>query len=167
MKWKSAVGLANKRKNASNKSKSVSAPSSPKRRAGGGGSQGPIGPPAPTTPTLGTIRLGTLRAGNAPICTPTPRAKRQLISDLLEPNGGGDGSAEDDGVGASPAIRGIISKKSSSGMNFDKEVGRGESFSSYTTEEKVRRGEAGQATPFLFNHRSGVRGAGCERLGYA
>lgn len=88
---------------------------------------------------LGTIRVGMTRMESAPICTPTPRAKRQLISELLQLDGDGDGDGEDaGGVTASPALRSIISNRTSSGKSFDKEVGKGDSFSSYTPEEKVR-----------------------------
>lgn len=127
--------------------------------------------PAPSTPRskgsesgsfdgLGKMRMGSLRrTENAPICTPTPRAKRQLISELLAPDpddemggsgddreGGAGGGAEGDLVrigsgailAASPALRNIISNKSSSGKNFELEAGKGGAFTSYTPEEKVR-----------------------------
>ena len=96
-------------------------------------------PPAPaaTTPGLSTIRLGTLRPEIAHTCTPTPTARRQLILDLLVPKEVGEGAGENNGVAASPALRNIISNKSSSGKSFDKEIGKGDAFSSYTPEEKV------------------------------
>lgn len=90
---------------------------------------------------LGTIRVGLTRTESAPICTPTPRAKRQLISELLEPDSDeeGDGYASaSDAVAASPTLRSIISNKSSSGKFFEQEAGKGDAFSSYTPEEKVR-----------------------------
>lgn len=134
---------------------------------------GDMSTPAPTTPGgkgsksglfdgLGATRVGTLRRPEiGPICTPTPRAKRQLISELLAPDsddeldgsgdggeGGASGGAGGDSartvrtgsgaiVTASPALRSIISNKSSCGKNFEQEAGKGGAFTSYTPEEKV------------------------------
>ncbi|CAM9256587.1 unnamed protein product, partial [Hapterophycus canaliculatus] len=84
-----------------------------------------------TTPGLGTLRLGTLRPESAPICTPTPTSRRQLISHLLT-----DDEEDSSTVTASPALRSIISNKSSTGC-VDSMKGTGDSFTSYTSEEKA------------------------------
>lgn len=66
-------------------------------------------------------------------------------------DGGGDGGEGEDRsdsfrtvrtgsgaiVTASPALRSIISNKSSCGKNFEQEAGKGGAFTSYTPEEKV------------------------------
>ncbi|CAM9488797.1 unnamed protein product [Scytosiphon promiscuus] len=83
------------------------------------------------SPGLGTLRLGTLRPESAPICTPTPTSRRQLISDLLT-----DDEEDTSAVTASPALRSIISNKSSTGC-VDSKKGTGDSFTSYTSEEKA------------------------------
>lgn len=76
---------------------------------------------------LGTLRLGTMRSeSSAPICTPTPGSRRQLISDLLESDTEGEGE-DPSTVAASPALRSMISRKSSTGDTL-KEL----------SEEKVR-----------------------------
>lgn len=119
MKWpkgKKRNGSSKKNKGANSTSPSKSADS----------------PSLATTPGLGTLRLGTLRPESAPICTPTPTSRRQLISDLLT-----DDEEDSSTVTASPALRSIISNKSSTGC-VDSKKGRGDSFTSYTSEEKVR-----------------------------
>lgn len=139
MKWKErALSLGHgKKKHGSSSKEKGTGPSSPSKRHSAPG--GPGLPPTPGSnpngPGLGTLRLGVLRADSAPICTPTPRAKRQLISELLE--AGREDEQENPSSTASPALRRIISNKSSSGKSFDKEVGKGDSFSSYTPEEKA------------------------------
>lgn len=146
MKWKKeAFGLGNgKKKSGSGKDKK--SPGSGSRRsnslrnvAAGIESPAPTTPLAPKSngPGLGTVRVGIIRSESAPICTPTPRAKRQLISDLLDPDVGGEDEDEHESTTASPALRSIISNKSSSGKSFDREVGNGDAFSSYNLEEKV------------------------------
>ena len=97
-------------------------------------------PPAPKTPSvpgLGTIRLGTLRPEGPTSCTPNRMAKRQLISDLLEADEVRQNSGDSGGGAALYSLRSIISNRSS-GKNFDKEIGKGGAFSSYTPEEKVK-----------------------------
>lgn len=82
----------------------------------------------PTTPGLGTVMVGTLRPENAPTSTP-----RQTISNLLGAEEAGkdvDGDHRED-------LRAIICKEKISGKRFDKEIGEGGAFSSYTPEEKV------------------------------
>lgn len=147
MKWKKeSFNLGNgKKKNGSSKNKSSSpGPSSSSKRNSSAQKT--------TTPTtnrsgLGTVRVGIVRGESAPICTPTPRAKRQLISDLLGPDDSKDKGNDGGPVDASPALRGIISNKCSSGKIFDKEVGKGDSFSSYTPEEKARRRTSDETFP--------------------
>ena len=78
-----------------------------------------------------------MRSESAPICTPTPLAKRQLVSDLLAMDGGEGDEDEHKPNAASPALRGVISNKSTLGKSFDREVGNGDAFSSYNREEKV------------------------------
>lgn len=87
------------------------------------------------TPGLGTVRVGTLRPECTPTSTQTP-IRRHLISDLLgaEEEGKGAGGGSE---GGAFSLRSIISKRSSFGMSFDKEIGKGDAFSSYTPEEKV------------------------------
>lgn len=119
MKWPKGK----KKNGSSKKNKGVSSPS-PSKSAGS--------PALATTPGLGTLRLGTLRPESAPICTPTPTSRRQLISDLLT-----DDEDDSSTVTASPALRSIISNKSSTGC-VDSMRGTGDSFTSYTSEEKVR-----------------------------
>ncbi|CAM9109953.1 unnamed protein product [Ectocarpus sp. 4 AP-2014] len=87
---------------------------------------------------LGTLRLGTLRAdsSSAPMCTPTPTSRRQSISDLLGPDT--DGEGEDlSTVTASPALRNIISNRKSLSGSFDTKRGKGDSITTYTSEEKA------------------------------
>lgn len=137
MRWKEkALSLGHSKKKHGSSSKGKGAVSSPKRHSAPDAMGLPATPGSnPNGPGLGTLRLGVLRADSAPICTPTPRAKRQLISELLE--GGKEDEHENSSVSASPALRSIISNKNSSGKNFDKEVGKGDSFTSYTPEEKA------------------------------
>lgn len=157
MRWK--TGLSSSRRKNSSKGKGGSESSSSKRDVDKGVVQSVAavsgGTSGPSAHNLGAVRVGILRPESAPVCTPTPRAKRQLISELLEPDDGG-GESDSHGVSASPALRSIISNKSSSGKNFDKEVGRGDSFTSYTPEEKVKRRYAltqGDKDPHLnFSH---------------
>lgn len=138
MKWpkgKKKNGSAKKKKAGSQQSSPTksgadqrSQVSTPGGSAGGGGSLG-----------LGTLRLGTLRAdsGSAPMCTPTPTSRRQSISDLLGPDT--DGEGEDlSAVTASPALRNIISHRKSLSGSFDTKRGKGDSITTYTSEEKVR-----------------------------
>lgn len=145
MKWKKdAFGLGHgKKKNGSTKDKK--SPGSSSKRSNSSRDAAAVESPSPTTPRapksngpgLGTVRVGILRSESAPICTPTPRAKRQLISDLLAADGGEGDEDEHEPTTASPALRSIISNKSSSGKSFDREVGNGDAFSSYNLEEKV------------------------------
>lgn len=145
MKWKKeAFGLGHgKKKNGPTKDKK--SPGSSSKRNNSSRDAAVVESPAPTTPRvpksngpgLGTVRVGILRSESAPICTPTPRAKRQLISDLLAADGGEGDEDEHEPTTASPALRSIISNKSSSGKSFDREVGNGDAFSSYNLEEKV------------------------------
>lgn len=140
MKWKTGLGTGKKKNNTKNKdgngllsSKHVSQ----KKLAAARPSEAPSSASAASTHNLGAVRVGIVRAEAAPICTPTPHAKRQLISELLEP----DDKEEEDSehtLSASLTLRNIISNKTSSGKIFDKEIGRGDSFSSYTPEEKVK-----------------------------
>ncbi|CAM9608766.1 unnamed protein product [Ectocarpus fasciculatus] len=138
MKWpkgKKKNGSAKKKKAGSQQSSPTksgadqrSQVSTPGGSAGGGG--GSLG--------LGTLRLGTLRAdsGSAPMCTPTPTSRRQSISDLLGPDT--DGEGEDlSTVTASPALRNIISHKKSLSGSFDTKRGKGDSITTYTSEEKA------------------------------
>lgn len=141
MRWKTGLGSSRRKNSSKEKGGGKSSSSSSKRDVGTDVVQ-PVAAVSgdvsgPSAHNLGTVRVGILRPDSAPVCTPTPRAKRQLISELLEPD---DGDEESNGnaVSASPALRSIISNKSSSGKNFDKEVGRGDSFTSYTPEEKVK-----------------------------
>lgn len=82
-----------------------------------------------TTPGLGTVRVGTLRP---PEITSTS-TRRQVISDLLVAEEVGIGVGGDSGKD----LRVIISNRKSSGKRFDKAIGEGGAFSSYTPEEKV------------------------------
>lgn len=137
MKWKAGLGTG-KKKNGSLKAKGEKRSSSTGRseNASDFAATSTVSADTPaSTHNLGTIRVGILRPESAPICTPTPGTKRQLISELLGP----DDDEEEEGktVSASPALRSIISNKSSTGKSFDKEAGKGDSFSSYTPEEKV------------------------------
>lgn len=60
---------------------------------------------------LGTLRLGMVRSKSfSSISTPTPTSRRQLISELLGAESEGEG---DDGMAASPALRSMITRKSS------------------------------------------------------
>lgn len=144
MKWKKeAFGLGHsKKKNGPGKDKKGAnskrnSPRTNSPRNAGLESPAPATPRAPMSngPGLGTVRVGIIRSESAPICTPTPRAKRQLISDLLAAEDGD--KDENESTTASPALRSIISNKSSSGKSFDREVGNGDAFSSYNLEEKV------------------------------
>lgn len=139
-------------KNSSNKEDVTSASSSSIRKKKRHSAPSNMAIPAPVTAGdkrsnvglfdgLGTIRVGLTRTDSAPICTPTPRAKRQLISELLEPDSDEDAdgyTSASEVMSASPALRNIISNKSSSGKLFEQEAGKGDAFSSYTPEEKVR-----------------------------
>lgn len=76
-----------------------------------------MGPPAAVTPSsngngvgLGTLRVGIVRSKSFSISTPTPTSRRQLISELLGAESEGEG---DEGVAASPALRSMITRKSS------------------------------------------------------
>lgn len=74
-----------------------------------------MGPPAAVTPSnngvgLGTLRLGMVRSKSFSISTPTPTSRRQLISELLGAESEGEG---DEAVTASPALRSMITRKSS------------------------------------------------------
>lgn len=137
MKWKKGTaGRSNGKKKSGSSSKSKSSPGYKDSNSASGDEPSST----PTTPmdSAGALRVGIIRSNTAPFCTPTPRAKRQLISDLLEPT---DVEEEDEdlkSVSASHSLRSIISNRSSLGRNFDKEVGTGGSFSSYCAEEKVR-----------------------------
>lgn len=158
MKWKKeSFGLGQgKKKNDSSKSKSSPSPPPSRRSSAGDAAMGPTTPGVSGTPNsngpgLGSLRVGMIRPEPAPICTPTPRAKRQLISDLLGADEGeetGDGQVS---VTASPSLRSIISNRSSSGKKFDRESGAGDSFSSYTPEEKVR-----QTSHALYEYSQGI-----------
>lgn len=146
MKWKKeAFGLGHsKKKNGPGKDKKGASSKRNSPRANSPRNAA-MGSPAPTTPRaprsngpgLSTVRVGIIRSESAPICTPTPRAKRQLISDLLAADGGDGDEDEHESTTASPALRSIISNKSSSGKSYDREVGNGDAFSSYNLEEKV------------------------------
>lgn len=139
MKWKAralSLGHGKKKHGSPSRGKSTGPSSPSKRHSAPGGPGLPATPGSnPNGPGLGTLRLGVLRSDSAPICTPTPRAKRQLISELLE--AGTEDEHENHSTAASPALRSIISNKTSSGKSFDKEVGKGDSFTSYTPEEKA------------------------------
>lgn len=82
-----------------------------------------MGPPAAVTPSKNSVGLGTLRLGmvrsnsfsmvrsnSFSISTPTPTSRRQLISELLGAESEGEA---DDSVAASPALRSMITRKSS------------------------------------------------------
>ncbi len=73
-----------------------------------------MGPPAAVTPSkgvgLGTVRLGLVRSKSFTLSTPTPTSRRQLISELLGPESEGEGEEK---VTASPALRSMITRKSS------------------------------------------------------
>eukprot|EP00903_Cladosiphon_okamuranus_P019699 g18102.t1 len=76
---------------------------------------GNMGPPAAVTPNsngvgLGTLRLGMVRSKSFSVSTPTPTSRRQLISELLGAESEGE---TDEPVTASPALRSMISRKSS------------------------------------------------------
>lgn len=122
-KWRSKVKRG--------KGKKKNEPSSP--TGTGNNSMGAPAAAGPVTPGkgssgLGTLRLGTVRGdSSAPICTPTPGSRRQLISDLLGPDTDGEGEDPSPAVAASPALRSMISRKSSTGDTL-KEL----------SEEKVR-----------------------------
>ena len=74
-----------------------------------------MGPPAAVTPSkggpgLGTLRLGLVRSKSFSVSTPTPTSRRQLISELLGAESEGEGEEK---VTASPALRSMITRKSS------------------------------------------------------
>lgn len=145
MKWpkgKKKNGSAKKKKAGSQQSTPTKPAAADQRSqvstSGGSAGGGSLG--------LGTLRLGTLRAdsSSAPMCTPTPTSRRQSISDLLGPDT--DGEGEDlSTVTASPALRNIISNRKSLSGSFDTKRGKGDSITTYTSEEKVR--ERTTATP--------------------
>lgn len=98
---------------------------------------------------LGTLRLGLVRSKSFSVSTPTPTSRRQLISELLGAESEGEA---DEPVTASPALRSMISRKSSTNDTL-KDL----------NEEKVRGRRATRNTHAISMAKRDLLGLGCVR----